>query len=218
MLKQRVLLVEDHAIVRMGLKSLISRYPQFEVVGEADTARKALELVAGLHPDIVVMDIRLPGASGIEACEEIVKSYPGVKVLMLTSYATDDMLLSAIQAGASGYILKEIGSDDFIKALEAVGRGDGLIDPALTQRVMQEVRMAGNEKDASAFSQLSQQERKVLLLVIGGKTNKQIAEALFLGEGTVRNYASSIFSKLGVNNRAQAAAYAIEHDLKKYVT
>jgi two-component system, NarL family, response regulator DevR len=218
MLRQKVLLVDDHAIVRLGLKSLIERYAQFEVVGEAGSARKALELVTALHPEIVVMDIRLPGTSGIEACEEIVKSLPGIKVLMLTSYATDEMLLSAIRAGASGYVLKEIGSDDFIKALEAVARGDGLLDPVLTQRVLQEVRKAGNEKDAVAFSQLSQQERNVLLLVTGGKTNKQIAETLFLGEGTVRNYASSIFLKLGVNNRAEAAAYATEHDLKKYIT
>ncbi len=218
MLRQKVLLVDDHAIVRLGLKSLIERYSQFEVVGEAGSARKALELVTALHPEIVVMDIRLQGTSGIEACEEIVKSFPGIKVLMLTSYATDEMLLSAIRAGASGYVLKEIGSDDFIKALEAVARGGGLLDPALTQRVLQEVRKAGNEKDAVAFTQLSQQERNVLLLVTGGKTNKQIAETLFLGEGTVRNYASSIFLKLGVNNRAEAAAYATEHDLKKYIT
>jgi two-component system, NarL family, response regulator DevR len=218
MIRQRVLLVDDHDLVRLGLKSLIERYPQFEVVGEAGSARKALELVTALHPEIVIMDIRLPGTSGIEACEEIVKSFPGTKVLMLTSYATDEMLLSAIRAGASGYVLKQIGSDDLIKALEAVGRGEGLLDPALTQRVMQEVRRAGNEKDAFAFTQLSKQERNVLLLVTGGKTNKQIDQALFLGEGTVRNYASSIFLKLGVNNRAEAAAYAVEHNLSQNIT
>ena len=218
MLPQRVLLVDDHALVRLGLKSLLGRYPQFEVVGEAGSARKAIELVAALHPQIVVMDIRLPGTSGIEACQEIVELFPETKVLMLTSYATDEMLLSAISAGASGYVLKEIGSDDLIKALEAVGRGDGLLDPALTQRVMQEVRKAGDEKDAVAFIKLSKQERNVLLLFTGGKTNKEIAQTLFLGEGTVRNYASSIFLKLGVSNRAEAAAYAVEHDLKKYIT
>jgi two-component system, NarL family, response regulator DevR len=217
MIRQRVLLVDDHDLVRLGLRSLIDRYPQFEVVAEAGSARKALEQVTAFHPEIVIMDIRLPGMSGIEACEEIVKSFPGTKVLMLTSYATDEMLLSAIRAGASGYILKQIGSDDLIKALEAVGRGDGLLDTALTQRVMQEVRRAGNEKDAVAFTQLSKQERNVLLLVTGGKTNKQIAKTLFLGEGTVRNYASSIFLKLGVNNRAEAAAYAVEHNLSQYI-
>ena len=218
MLKQRVLLVDDHAIVRLGLRSLLERYPQFEVVGEAGSARKAIEQVTALHPDIVIMDIRLPGASGIEACEEIVKLFPGTKVLMLTSYATDEMLLSAISAGASGYVLKEIGSDDLIKALDAVGRGDGLLAPALTQRIMQEVRKAGDEKDAVAFMKLSKQEKNVLLLFTGGSTNKQIAKTLFLGEGTVRNYASSIFLKLGVSNRAEAAAYAVEYDLKKYLS
>ncbi len=211
-------MVDDHDLVRLGLRSLIDRYPQFEVVGEAGSARKALELVTALHPEIVIMDIRLPGTSGIEACEQIVKSFPGTKVLMLTSYATDEMLLSAIRAGASGYVLKQIGSDDLIKALEAIGRGEGHLDTALTQRVMQEVRRAGNEKDAVAFTQLSKQERNVLLLVTGGKTNKQIAKALFLGEGTVRNYASSIFLKLGVSNRAEAAAYAVEHNLSQYIT
>ena len=202
----------------MGLKSLIERHPDFVVVGEAGSAHEALEQMTALQPGIVIMDIRLPGTSGIEACEEIVKTFPGTKVLMLTSYAADEMLISAIRAGASGYILKQIGGDDLIKALEAVGRGEGLLDPALTQRVMQEVRHAVKAKDALAFARLSQQERHVLLLVTGGKTNKQIAEMLFLGEGTVRNYASSIFAKLGVNNRAEAAAYAVEHNLSKYVT
>jgi two-component system, NarL family, response regulator DevR len=218
MLAQRVLLVDDHALVRLGLKSLLERYPRFEVVGEAASARKAIEQVAALHPEIVIMDIRLPGISGIEACEQIVELFPGTKVLMLTSYATDEMLFSAIRAGASGYVLKEIGSDDLIKALDAVGRGDGLLDPALTQRVMQEVRRAGDEHDSVAFVKLTKQERHVLLLFTGGKTNREIAHALFLGEGTVRNYASSIFLKLGVSNRAEAAAYAVEHDLKKYIS
>jgi DNA-binding NarL/FixJ family response regulator len=202
----------------MGLKSLIERHPQFVVVGEAGSAREALEQMTALQPEIVIMDIRLPGTSGIEACEEIVKTFPGTKVLMLTSYAADEMLISAIRAGASGYILKQIGGDDLIKALEAVGRGEGLLDPALTQRVIQEVRRVVKVKDESAFAHLNQQERHVLLLFIGGKTNKQIAKMLYLGEGTVRNYASSIYAKLGVNNRAEAAAYAVEHKLSKYVS
>ena len=216
--RQSILLVDDHAVVRRGLRSLIERYPQFVVVGEAGSAREAIEQVAALHPEVVVMDIRLPGTSGIEACEEIVNKFPGTKVLMLTSYIADEMLMSAIRAGASGYVLKYIGSDDLIKAIEAVGRGDGLLDPAVTQRVFKEVRRVVQEKDASAFSHLTQQEKHVLLLVTSGKTNKQIAETLFLGEGTVRNYASSIFLKLGVNNRAEAAAYAVEHNLSKYVS
>ena len=140
--KQRIILVDDHEVVRVGLKSLLQRHSQFDVVGEASSAREALEKTDTLRPDVVVMDIRLPGTSGIEACEQIINKHPNVKVIMLTSYAEDEMLFSAIRAGASGYILKQIGSDDLVKALEAVGRGEALLDPAVTQRVFQEVRRA----------------------------------------------------------------------------
>jgi two-component system response regulator DevR len=218
MAKQRIVLVDDHEVVRLGLKSLLERHPQFEVVGEAGSARDALEQVAATEPDVVVMDIRLPGTSGIEACEQIVDQYPNTKVIMLTSYAEDEMLFSAIRAGASGYVLKQIASEELVKAIEAVGRGEALLDPAVTQRVFQEVRRAVKEEEASAFAHLSQQEKHVLLLVSEGKTNREIAKNLFLGEGTVRNYVSSILSKLGVNNRAEAAAYAVEHNLREYIS
>ncbi len=218
MAKQRIVLVDDHEVVRLGLKSLLERHPQFEVVGEAGSAREAVEQVAALKPEVVLMDIRLPGTSGIEACEEIVSKFPGTRVIMLTSYADDEMLFSAIRAGASGYLLKQIGSDDLVKALEAVSRGEALLDPAVTQRVFQEVRRAVKEEEASAFAHLSQQEKHVLLLVSEGKTNREIAKSLFLGEGTVRNYVSSILSKLGVNNRAEAAAYAVQHNLREYIS
>jgi DNA-binding NarL/FixJ family response regulator len=217
MAKQKILLVDDHEVVRLGLKALLEHHAQFEVVGEAANAKDAIEQVGRLHPDIVLMDIRLPGTSGIEACEEVVRQYPGTRVIMLTSYAEDEMLFSAIRAGASGYILKQIGGEDLIRALESVGRGESMLDPAVTQRVFQEVRRAVKEEEASAFANLSQQERHVLLLVSEGKTNREIAKALFLGEGTVRNYVSSILSKLGVSNRAEAAAYAVEHNLKEYL-
>jgi two-component system response regulator DevR len=216
--KQRIILVDDHEVVRLGLKSLLERHSQFDVVGEASSAREAIEKTDTLRPDVVVMDIRLPGTSGIEACEQIIHKHPNVKVIMLTSYAEDEMLFSAIRAGASGYILKQIGSDDLVKALEAVGRGEALLDPAVTQRIFQEVRRSVREGEASAFQHLSQQEKHVLLLVSEGKTNREIAKHLFLGEGTVRNYVSSILSKLGVNNRAEAAAYAVEHNLREYIT
>ncbi len=217
MAKQRILLVDDHEVVRLGLRTLLDHHAHFEVIGEASTAKEALEQVARLHPDIVLMDIRLPGTSGIEACEEVTTHFPETRVVMLTSYAEDEMLFSAIRAGASGYVLKQISSEDLIRALEAVGRGEALLDPAVTQRVFQEVRRAVKEEEASAFANLSQQERHVLLLVSEGKTNREIAKALFLGEGTVRNYVSSILSKLGVSNRAEAAAYAVEHNLKEYL-
>jgi len=218
MVKQRILLVDDHEVVRLGLKSLLERHPQFEVVGEAASAREALEQVENNHPDVVVMDIRLPGTSGIEACEEITSRFPETRVLMLTSYAEDEMLFSAIRAGASGYILKQIGGEELVRALEAVARGEALLDPAVTQRVFQEVRRAVKEEEASAFVHLSQQEKHVLLLVSEGRTNREIAKALFLGEGTVRNYVSSILSKLGVSNRAEAAAYAVGHNLREYIS
>lgn len=214
---KRVLIVDDHEVVRLGLKALLERRADFTVVGEAGTAREAIEKALDLQPDIVLMDIRLPGTSGIEACEEIVNRLPNTRVVMLTSYAEDEMLFSAIRAGASGYVLKQIGSEDLIKALEAVGRGEALLDPAVTQRVFQEVRRVVKEEEAAAFANLTQQEKHVLLLVSEGKTNREIAQALFLGEGTVRNYVSSILAKLGVSNRAEAAAYAVEHNLKEHL-
>ncbi|GAP14720.1 two component transcriptional regulator, LuxR family [Longilinea arvoryzae] len=217
MSKQRILLVDDHEVVRLGLKALLDRHPQFEVVGEAGTAKEAVDLVGRMHPDVVLMDIRLPGQSGIEACEEVTRNYPDTKVIMLTSYAEDEMLFSAIRAGASGYVLKQIGGEDLVRAIEAVSRGEALLDSAVTQRVFQEVRRAVKEEEASAFANLSTQEKHVLVLVSEGKTNREIAKALFLGEGTVRNYVSSILSKLGVSNRAEAAAYAVEHNLKEYL-
>jgi two-component system, NarL family, response regulator DevR len=217
MAKQRIVLVDDHEVVRLGIKALLERHPHFEVVGEAGTAKEAIEQVERLLPDVVLMDIRLPGASGIDATEEITNNFPEIKVIMLTSYAEDDMLFSAIRAGASGYVLKQIGADDLIKAIEAVGRGEALLDPAVTQRVFQEVRRAVKEEEASAFVNLSTQEKHVLLLVSEGRTNREIAKTLFLGEGTVRNYVSSILSKLVVSNRAEAAAYAVEHSLRDYL-
>lgn len=217
MAKYRVLLVDDHEVVRLGLKALLEQHIQFDVVGEASTAKETFEQVERLRPDIVLMDIRLPGMSGIEACEIITRDHPDVRVVMLTSYAEDEMLFSAIRAGASGYILKQIVADDLVRALEAVGRGEALLDPAVTQRVFQEVRRAVREEEASAFASLSQQEKHVLLLVSEGKTNREIAKSLYLGEGTVRNYVSSILSKLGVSNRAEAAAYAVEHNLKDHL-
>jgi two-component system response regulator DevR len=217
MAKQRILLVDDHEVVRLGLKSLLEHHPQFEVVGEAGTAREAVDQVNRLHPEVVVMDIRLPGSSGIEACQEITTQFPQTRVIMLTSYAEDEMLFSAIRAGASGYVLKQIGGEDLVRALEAVGRGEALIDTSLTQKVFEKVRQADEKEKASAFVTLSQQEKHVLLLVSEGKTNREIAKSLFLGEGTVRNYVSSILNKLEVSNRAEAAAYAVEHALKEYL-
>lgn len=215
--KSKIMIVDDHEVVRLGLISLLEQNSQYEIIAQSDNAIDAIKKVETYKPDIVLMDIRLPGMSGIEACEQINKKYPDTKVIMLTSYAEDEMLFSAIKAGASGYVLKQINAKDLINSIESVARGEASLDPAVTQRVFQEVRKAVREEEASAFSSLSQQERMVLKLVSEGKTNRDIAQNLFLGEGTVRNYVSSILSKLNVSNRAEAAAYAVEHNLKDYL-
>ncbi len=215
--KSKIMIVDDHEVVRLGLISLLEQNSQYEVVAQAENALEAIKKVETYKPDIVLMDIRLPGMSGIEACEKICSKYPDTKVIMLTSYAEDEMLFSAIKAGASGYVLKQINAKDLINSIESVARGEASLDPAVTQRVFQEVRKAVQEEEASAFSSLSQQEKMVLKLVSEGKTNRDIAQNLFLGEGTVRNYVSSILSKLNVSNRAEAAAYAVEHNLKDYL-
>jgi DNA-binding NarL/FixJ family response regulator len=215
--RQRILIVDDHEVVRLGLRSLLDRHPDFEVVAEASNGREAIEKVDTYQPTVVVLDIRLPGMSGVEVCQQITEAHPEIKVIMLTSYAEDEMLFAAIRAGAAGYVLKQIGGDDLVRAIEAVGRGEALLDPSLTQRVFEEVRKAQREEEASAFSELTNQEMQVLQLVSEGKTNREIAEALYLGEGTVRNYVSNILGKLGVANRAEAAAYAVQHNLKDYL-
>ncbi|HIE39510.1 MAG TPA: response regulator transcription factor [Anaerolineales bacterium] len=213
----RILIVDDHEVVRLGLRALLERHPDFNVVDEAATAREALQKALMHQPDVVVMDIRLPGRSGIEACQDIVAKLPETKVIMLTSYAEDGLLFDAITAGACGYVLKQIGTDDLIRAIETVGRGEALLDPAVTQRVFERVREAARQETAAAFADLTEQELRVLAQVAEGKTNREIAVTLYLGEGTVRNYVSSILSKLGLTNRAEAAAYAVQHNLKEYL-
>jgi two-component system, NarL family, response regulator DevR len=214
MKRQRVMLVDDHELVRLGLKALIDRHPEMEVVAEAASPTEAVVRCAAHKPDVVVLDIRLNGGSGIDACQQITAQMPDTKVIMLTSFAEDEMLFAAIRAGAAGYVLKQAGSQDVIKAIEMVGRGKSLLDPALTESVFAAVRRAARAQQASAFSELGEQERRVLARVAAGETNRQIAVALHLGEGTVRNYVSNILSKLRVSNRAEAAAYATRHGLE----
>lgn len=214
----RILLVDDHEVVRLGIKALLGRHPQFQVVAEAGTAQDAVQQALQHHPDVVIMDIRLPGKSGIVATQEITQKLPGTKVIMLTSFAEDDMLFDAIIAGASGYILKQIGSGELIRALEMVGRGEALLDPAVTQKVFQRLRQAARESRGSAFAAFSERELQVLSLVADGKTNKEIAEQVFLSEKTVRNYVSSILAKLNLSNRAEAAAYAVKNHIEEHLT
>ena len=207
----KILLVDDHEVVRLGLNALLSNYPGFEVVAEASTADEAVQRTTEYKPDVVIMDIRLPGKNGIEATKEIMEVLPETKVIMLTSYAEDELLFDAINAGAFGYVLKQIGSDDLINALERIGRGEALIDPAVTRKVFKRVREASRKATDEAFSLLSDQEVRILSLISKGHTNKEIAANIFLSEKTVRNYVSSILSKLNLKTRSEAAAYAVRH-------
>ena len=213
----RILLVDDHEVVRLGMKALLERHQNFTVVAEADSEEDALEQALAHEPDIVLMDIRLSGGSGIEACQKIKSALPETKVIMLTSFAEDELLFAAIRAGATGYVLKQVGGGDLVRALEATARGESMLDPSLTQRVFVEVRRSIKKEEAIAFVDLTGQEKQVLGLIAAGKTNREIATELYLSEGTVRNYVSSILSKLNVSNRAEAAAYAIKHHLQDHL-
>jgi two-component system, NarL family, response regulator DevR len=213
----RLLLVDDHEVVRLGMRALLERHPTFSVVGEASTQEEAVMMAIEHRPDIVLMDIRLAGGSGIEACQQVKEHLPETKVIMLTSFAEDELLFAAIRAGATGYLLKQIAAGDLIRAIEGAAHGESMLDPSLTQKVFFEVRRSIKKEEAVAFQDLTSQERQVLLLIAEGKTNREIATELFLSEGTVRNYVSSILSKLTVSNRAEAAAYAIKHHLQDHM-
>jgi two-component system response regulator DevR len=202
-----LLIVDDHEVVRQGLVALLSRRPEFQVVAEAGTVAEAVATARRFRPDLVVMDVRLPDGSGIEACREIRAEMPETRVVILTSYPDEDAVLSAIIAGASGYLLKQVRARDLVSALSAVGRGESLLDPAVTGRVLERVRRIATADQPDELAQLTAQERKILLLVAEGKTNKEIAADVFLSDKTVKNYVSSILAKLNLERRAQAAAY-----------
>ena len=202
-----LLIVDDHEIVRQGLVALLGRRPEFQVVAEAGTVADAVEAARRFEPDLVIMDVRLPDGSGIEACREIRAELPATRVVILTSYPDEDAVLSAIVAGASGYLLKQVRARDLVAALEAVGRGESLLDPAVTGRVLERIRRIATADQPDELAQLTAQEQKILLLVAEGKTNKEIAVEVFLSDKTVKNYVSSILAKLNLERRAQAAAY-----------
>ena len=213
----RILIADDHEVVRIGLRSLLERYPEFQVVGEAASGAAAIEMVDRLLPDVVVMDIRMPEVNGVDACRRIRERHPEVKVIMLTSYPDDEAVFGAVMAGASGYVLKQVGSTELVDAIHTVARGESLLDPSVTGKLLERVRMMSAEEQPP-HEKLNIQERRILALIAQGKTNREIAEALYLSEKTVRNYVSMILSKLGLANRAEAAAYAVRqnmvHDFK----
>ncbi|HEY7451247.1 MAG TPA: response regulator transcription factor [Candidatus Limnocylindria bacterium] len=208
-----LLVVDDHEVVREGLAALLERRPEFHVAAQAGTVAEAVAQAAKFEPDLVIMDVRLPDGSGIEACREIRAARPETRVVMLTSYPDEEAVLSAILAGASGYLLKQIRGRDLVAALEAVGGGASLLDPAVTEKVLERVRMAARGTATDELADLTTQERKILMLVAEGKTNKEIAAEVFLSDKTVKNYVSSILSKLDLQRRTQAAAFVAKHHL-----
>lgn len=209
----RLLIVDDHEVVRRGLVALLDRRAGFEVVGQAGSVAESINLAARHEPDLVIMDVRLPDGSGIEACREIRAVRPETRVVMLTSYPDEEAVMSAIIAGASGYLLKQIRGRDLVTALDAVGRGESLLDPAVTEKVLERVRRMASGSATDDLAELTSQERKVLLLVAEGKTNKEIATDIFLSDKTVKNYVSSILSKLNLQRRTQAAAFVAKRNL-----
>lgn len=213
----RILLVDDHEVVRVGVRALIEHRPGMEVVGEATTVREAVSQAEQLAPDVVVLDIRLPGGDGLDACRQIKAQRPETRIIILTSFPDDEVLYDAIAAGADGYVLKQIGSDDLIHALERVGQGESLLDPSLTARVFAKVREARQQERAHAFADLTEQEMQILAHVAEGETNREIGAALQLSEKTVRNYISIILGKLNLASRAQAAAYAARNRIEDYL-
>jgi two-component system response regulator DevR len=203
----RVLLCDDHELVRRGLRALLEADPTLDVVGEAASADEAVERANSLEPDVVVMDVRMPGRSGIEACRDIRSSREETRVLMLTSFADDEALFTSIMAGASGYVLKNIVGNDLVDGIHQVARGQSLLDPAVTTRVMARLRGDLTPTAGEVGSDLTRQERKVLNLVAEGMTNRQIGERVHLAEKTVKNYVSNILLKLGLSRRAEVAAF-----------
>jgi DNA-binding NarL/FixJ family response regulator len=213
MTKTRLLLVDDHAIVRLGLMTLLNDQPDMEVVAEASTAVEAVQAVEKFKPDVVLMDIRLPGEGGIEATRQVTARFPASKVVMLTSFADDDLVVRAISAGAVGYVLKQVGNEELLRAIRAAARGEALLDPSTTARLLSRVREFDRKAEEDAFRDLSDRELDVLVQVARGKTNAEIGHLLNLSEKTVGNYIGTIFEKLHLNNRIELAIYAVEHHL-----
>jgi two-component system, NarL family, response regulator DevR len=213
MKKIRVVLVDDHEIVRLGLITLINDQENMQVVGEAGSASEALRVVEQLHPQVVLMDIRLPGEGGIEATRRISDRFADTKVVMLTSFADDELVLRAIQAGAVGYVLKQVGNEELLRAIAAAARGEALLDPSTTARLLSRVREVDRKNIQNAFRDLSDREMQVLAEVARGKTNAVIGQTLNLSEKTVRNYVSTILEKLNLTNRIELATYAVENHL-----
>ena len=200
----RVFLLDDHEVVRRGVRELREAEDDLEVVGEAGTAAEALARIPSTRPDVAVLDVRLPDGDGVEVCRDIRSEHPEVACVMLTSFADDDAVYAAIMAGAAGYLLKQVRGTDLVDGIRRVGRGESLLDPAVTTRVLERIR----HRPEDELSGLTEQERKILALIAEGLTNRQIGERLYLAEKTVKNYVSNLLAKMGMSRRTEAAAYA----------
>ncbi|MCZ0980331.1 response regulator transcription factor [Streptomyces diastatochromogenes] len=213
--KIRVFLLDDHEVVRRGVHELLSMESDIEVVGEAGTAADALVRIPAVRPDVAVLDVRLPDGSGVEVCREVRSQDESIKCLMLTSYADDEALFDAIMAGASGYVLKAIRGNELLNAVREVAAGKSLLDPVATARVLERLRDGNNTKGDDKLAHLTEQERKILDLIGEGLTNRAIGERLHLAEKTIKNYVSSLLSKLGMERRSQAAAYVARRQAER---
>jgi DNA-binding NarL/FixJ family response regulator len=201
-----VFLLDDHEVVRKGLRALLDACDDIEVIGEADTVAEALVRIPEVKPNVAILDVRLPDGSGVEVCREVRSTSPDIACVMLTSYADDEALIASIMAGAAGYVLKQVGSLDLLDTIRRAGAGESLLDPVLTDRVLE--RLREGPKTDPRLASLTPQERKILDLIAEGYTNRQIAENMFLAEKTVKNYVSNLLAKLGMERRTQAATFA----------
>ena len=213
----KILLVDDHAVVRLGLITLLEDLDWVEIVGEAGTAAEAITAVSHNQPDVILMDIRLPDESGIIACRTITGRWPNVQVIMLTSYADDALIMRALQAGACSYILKQVGNQALIDALEKIRMGKMELNPAATQQEIHQFHKNLRTQNGDVFKELTQREMQILAEITNGKTNHQIAAALSVSEQTVCNDINAVVSKLGVANRFEAAIYALRHKIQYHL-
>jgi two-component system response regulator DevR len=211
----RVLIVDDHEVVRVGLRTLLSSVPSIEVIGEASNAGTAIDEVKRLMPDVVLLDVRLGEGSGFDVCREIQKLEGTIRVLVLTSFADDNIVIEAISAGADGYLLKEVNREALVSGIERVSQGQSVLDPAVTGRVFGKVQSMVQNPSGNKLGMLSAQEKRVLALVAEGKTNKEIAAVMGLSDKTIKNYFSNILDKLQMTRRSQAAAYFVQHTIVK---
>ncbi|HHW06714.1 MAG TPA: response regulator transcription factor [Clostridia bacterium] len=211
--KTKLIIVDDHEVVRYGLRLFLESYDHLAVVGEAQTLAETISLMERVRPSIVILDVLLKNECGIQCCKEIMQRYPDTRIIILTSFGNEEVILKAIKAGAKGFVLKDTGNEELIKAINAAIKGESLLDPLITHKLLNHLRQISGQ-GTGAQVHLSQQERRVLALLSEGLSNREIANKILLSEKTVRNYVSKILNKLNLNNRAEAAVYAAKHGIR----